>query len=217
VFEILDQLGSHIQEFIVSAGYLGILVVMLLEVVFPPIPSELILPYSGFLVSQSKFSFLGVWLTSVLGSVLGALILYYIGQWAGDHVIRGFLQRYGRWLTLSEKDYDRTLQAFDKHGNLIVLFGRLIPIIRSLVSLPAGADHMPLRQFLTYTFIGSGIWNGLLIGAGLVLGENWERVMETVEAYQLLTMIVVAILGMVVAIWRGRSLLQDYRMNRERA
>jgi membrane protein DedA with SNARE-associated domain len=171
---------------------------MFVENVFPPIPSELVMPFAGFLVGRGEMSFVGVWLAGVIGSVLGALILYFIGMWAGDTLVRGFLRRYGKWFTTSEADYDRALRFFERYGSAVVFFGRLIPIVRSLISLPAGADHMPLPRFLLFTALGSAIWSGALAYAGVVLGENWEQVIEFVDDYQSLTIVVLAVIAVLL-------------------
>jgi membrane protein DedA with SNARE-associated domain len=204
MLEFLEQLGEHIREFIESVGYVGVALMMLLENVFPPIPSELVLPYAGFLVSDGEFNFVGVWIASQVGAVGGAVILYYVGKFGSDTLARRFLAKYGRWFGVSMADYDRSLLFFDKYGEVIILGGRLIPIVRSLISLPAGADHMPLRKFLTYTAIGTGIWNFILIFAGMQLGENWERVIGVVEQYQ---KVVIVLVVLAVAAFIGYRLM----------
>jgi membrane protein DedA with SNARE-associated domain len=209
--DFLHELGTHIQNFMVDAGYPAIFLLMVLEVVFPPIPSELVLPYAGFLVGQDKMNFVGVWVSSQLGAVAGALLLYYIGQLASDHMIRGFLQKRGRWIGISENDYDRTLRVFQRYGEIIILGGRLIPIIRSLVSIPAGADHMPMRKFLLYTVIGTGIWNFILVFAGMQLGENWGKVEDLVTQYQKAVIVVGSLVIVVFLVWWVRRMMQMWR------
>jgi membrane protein DedA with SNARE-associated domain len=200
--ELLQQLATLIQDIIRTISYPGIALVMFAENVFPPIPSELVMPFAGFLAATDpNFTFLGVWIAGVIGSVAGAIVLYYIGLWAGDTVIRRILRRYGALLTVSEADYDRALRLFDKYGNIIVFVGRLIPIIRSIISIPAGADHMPLGRFLLYTTLGSAIWSGALAYAGMVLGENWEEVIGFVEQYQDVVVVVAVVLGVLFVGW----------------
>jgi membrane protein DedA with SNARE-associated domain len=196
--QILEQLGEFIQSLILQLGYPGIAIIMFVENVFPPIPSELVMPFAGFLVGRGEMSFVGVWLAGVIGSVLGAVVLYYIGMFAGDVVLRRFLRRYGKWFMTSEADYDRALRFFARYGNAVVFFGRLIPIVRSLISLPAGADHMPLPRFLLFTTLGAAIWSGVLAYAGVVLGENWAEVIEFVDRYQTLTLVVFAVIAVVL-------------------
>ena len=211
--QLLEQFSSIIQQIVLTIGYPGITLIMITENIFPPIPSELVMPFGGFAVGQGSMSFAGVWIASVIGSVLGALLLYYVGWWAGDSLVRGFLRRYGRLLTLSERDYDRALDFFNKYGAAVIFFGRLIPLVRSLISLPAGADHMPLPKFLLLTSLGSGIWNGVLIYAGLLLGENWHAVIDFMQSYQNIVVIAFAAVAVPAVVWfifarlRGRSRL----------
>ena len=210
---LLDQLASFIQDLILALGYPGVGLIMLVENVFPPLPSELVMPFAGFVVGQGKLSFLGVWVAGTIGSVLGAVVLYYIGMALGDTVVRRFLRRYGRWITVSEADYDRALKFFAKYGPGIVFFGRLLPLVRSLISLPAGAQKMPLPKFLLYTTFGSAIWSGLLGYAGLLLGENWEAVTLLIEQYQELTVIALAVVLIIIMVWminRGLRSRTDY-------
>lgn len=209
--QILEQIAEIVQSLILQLGYPGIAAVMFIENVFPPIPSEVVMPFAGLLVGRGELNFVGVWLAGTLGSALGGLVLYYVGWWGGDTVIRGILRRYGKWLGIPESDYDRALKVFNRFGTPAVFFGRLIPIVRSLISLPAGADHMPLPRFLLFTTAGSAIWSGVLAYAGMVLGENWEEVIGFIDQYQTLTMIVLVILAvLIVGGWiyyklRGRS------------
>jgi membrane protein DedA with SNARE-associated domain len=171
---------------------------MFLENVFPPIPSEVVMPFAGFLVGRGELNFIGIWIAGTIGSVLGAIILYYIGMWVGDAVVRNFLRRYGKWIMTSEGDYDRALRIFEKYGNAVVFFGRLIPLVRSIISIPAGANHMPLPRFLLFTTLGAAIWSGVLGYAGVVLGENWEQIIDLVDQYQDITVIVLVVLVVLV-------------------
>lgn len=195
---LLDQIAEIIQQLILTLGYPGVALVMFTENVFPPIPSELVMPFAGFVAGQpdSQLSFVGVWLAGVIGSVAGAIVLYYVGMFLGDSVVRRILRRWGRLLTVSEADYDRALRFFAKYGSVVVFFGRLIPIIRSIISIPAGANHMPMPQFLLFTTIGAAIWGFALTYAGLLLGENWHQVTDFIEQYQ----DVVLVVGVVVAV-----------------
>jgi membrane protein DedA with SNARE-associated domain len=181
---IIDQIATFIQQVVQSLGYPGLGAVMFLENIFPPIPSELIMPFSGFLVGRGEFSFVGVWVASTVGSVLGALALYGLGRWLGEAVIRSILRRWGNLLTVHESDYDRALRYFQRYGDAIIFFGRLIPLVRSIVSIPAGANKMPLPKFIAWTTLGSALWNGVLAFAGMELGANWEQVIHFIEQYQ---------------------------------
>jgi len=217
--EILDKLSILIEDIIAALGYPGITLVMFLENIFPPIPSEIVMPFAGFLVADNgEMTFPGIVIAGTLGSVLGALVIYYVGVWADDLVIRRFVRRYGRYFTVSEQDLDRALSFFDRYGEAIVFFGRLIPIIRSLISLPAGMKRMPLRRFLLFTALGTAIWTALLSAAGVILKENWEDILTFIDTYQMVTLVVVgaAVLVLVIrrywSVWTHRShldLLQD--------
>lgn len=159
-----------------SMGYFGIVFLMFLENVFPPIPSELIMPLAGFTPAQGKLSFIAVVLAGMTGSVLGALPLYYAGKLVGEQRLKTFADRYGKWLTVSGKDIEKSKSWFDKHGGKAVFFCRLVPGIRSLISLPAGMAAMPLPLFLLYSALGTGLWAGALAFAGKMLGNNYSKV-----------------------------------------
>lgn len=195
--QLLERIGEFVQSLILQLGYPGVGIVMFLENVFPPIPSEVVMPFAGFLVGRGELNFVGIWIAGTIGSVLGAVILYYIGMWVGDAVVRNFLRRYGKWIMTSESDYDRALHIFEKYGNAVVFFGRLIPLVRSIISIPAGANHMPLSRFLLFTTLGAAIWSGALAYAGVMLGENWEQIIDTVDHYQDITVVVLVIAVMV--------------------
>jgi membrane protein DedA with SNARE-associated domain len=203
--EILDQLSEIITDVIDAMGYVGIALIMLIENLFPPIPSELVMPFAGFLVAEGRFSFVGVVAAGTVGAVLGALALYWLGAWAGEPLVRQFLRRYGRFVGVSEQELDQSLAAFGKRGEIMVFAGRLIPLIRSLISIPAGMNHMPMGRFLLFTTLGSAIWNIALTYAGYVLGQNWESVLDFISQYQRATLVV---LGLLFALWVGRKLLQ---------
>ncbi len=216
--QLIDGLKNWIAEVINTLGYWGIVLIMALENIFPPIPSELVLPFAGFLAvcggdavpcEQAPFTLLGVILAGTVGSVLGAVVLYYLGLWADERVIRNFVRRFGRWLLLSEKDLDQALDYFSRYGEAVVFFGRLIPLVRSLVSIPAGMQRMPLGKFLLFTALGTGFWSALLASAGYWLGANWEQVLGVIERYQ---SVVLVLIGLGVLYFLYQKLIQP-RMN----
>lgn len=182
--EVLERMRLWIEAAVAFLGYPGIVLVMALENIFPPIPSELVMPFAGFLVADGQYSFVGVVVAGTLGSVLGALVLYYFGRWSDERLVRRFVRRYGRFLGVSEKDLDTALGYFARYGEAIVFFGRLIPLVRSLISIPAGMQRMPLRTFLAYTVLGTTLWCAALGYAGLLLGENWAAVLGFIKQYQ---------------------------------
>ena len=161
-----------------STGYFGIVCLMFLENVFPPIPSEVIMPLAGFLVAEEKQNFAGVVIAGMVGSVLGALPLYYAGYLLGEERLKAFVDKHGRWLTISRDDLERAKKWFDQHGKLAVLICRLVPGIRSLISIPAGIAKMNMAAFLFYSSVGAGIWTALLAYAGYILGAKFETVGE---------------------------------------
>ena len=161
-----------------SLGYWGIGLLMFLENLFPPIPSELIMPLAGFTVAQGKLNFGLVVLAGVLGTVLGALPWYYAGQILGEQRLKKLADKYGRWLTISSKDIDKAKRWFDRRGGQAVFICRLVPGVRTLISLPAGISRMPIVPFLLYSTLGTFLWVGLLTYAGYALGDNYELVDE---------------------------------------
>ncbi len=161
-----------------SLGYLGIGLLMFLENLFPPIPSELIMPLAGFTVSQGKMNFQYAVLAGVVGTLLGALPWYYAGFYIGEERLRSLADRYGRWLGLSGKDIDRANRWFYRHGTKAVLLCRLVPGVRTIISLPAGMGGMKLMPFLVYSAIGTTLWVGALTYAGYLLGEQYDKVDE---------------------------------------
>jgi membrane protein DedA with SNARE-associated domain len=195
--EILEQIHLWLEQIIITFGYPGIVIVMFLECLFPPIPSELLMPFAGFLASQGHFSFSGILLAGTAGSLLGALALYYLGHYVGEPLIRTFLRRYGRYLLVTERDFNRSLDFFERYSESIVFLGRFIPLIRSLISIPAGINRMPMSRFVLFTALGSGLWNGLMSYIGVILGENWTKLLVFVKQYELFmltALVVVAVL-----------------------
>ena len=157
-------------------SYAGIIFLMVLENVFPPIPSELIMPLAGFISTQGELSLPWVILAGTAGSVLGAIPLYYLGHRVGEERMKRWARRHGRWIGLSVKDLDKSKAWFERHGGKTVLLCRIIPGIRSLISIPAGFARMNFGVFLIYTTIGSAAWSGVLAAAGRALGSNYEKV-----------------------------------------
>jgi membrane protein DedA with SNARE-associated domain len=172
----LTGLAGLITDIIAALGPIGVGVLVALETVFPPIPSELILPLSGYLASRGRMSLAAVVIGATLGSLAGALALYWAGAALGQKRLRRLAERTP---LVEVDDLERAEGWFDRHGGLAVLIGRVIPVVRSLVSVPAGVERMPLWRFVLYTIIGSGVYNLVLIGLGYVLGSRWQ----TVEQY----------------------------------
>ena len=165
-------------ELIESSGYLGIVALMFLENLFPPIPSELIMPSAGFQASQGSLSLAGVMLAGSSGSLLGALFWYLVGRYAGEDRLKSWAARHGRWLTLTPGDVDKADDWFDRHNAAAVFFGRLLPTIRTLISIPAGLFEMRLGPFLFYSALGTGLWSAALATAGYLLADKYHAVSD---------------------------------------
>lgn len=176
-----------------SWGYIGVFALMVGENVFPPIPSEVIMPLAGFLAGNGTLSLTLTIAIGTLGSVLGTLMWYYVGLWYGEERLKRFAARHGRLLTVSPSDIDAARDWFQRHGTMAVFFGRMIPAIRTLISVPAGLARMPMWQFLAYTTVGSALWTGVLTFAGLMLHENYALVADYVDP--LSKLVVVTVVG----------------------
>jgi membrane protein DedA with SNARE-associated domain len=172
-------LGSTLVTFatdvIDAIGVVGVALLIAVESVFPPIPSELVLLLSGFLASDGRFSYPVALAAATVGSVTGAWVLYAIGAFVGEDRMESLLTRVGKPLGFRRKDIDRANDWFERHGSAVVFFGRLVPLVRSLVSLPAGADRMSPARFTLLTGAGSLIWNTVWLSIGFALGDQWEK------------------------------------------
>lgn len=204
--DVLGDAASWVVGIIDALGYVGLALIVALENVFPPIPSELILPLAGFLSAQGRMTFAGAVVASTVGSVVGALALYALGAWLGERRVRALVRDHGRWLMISEEDLDKAEDWFNRHGRTAVLIGRLVPLVRSLISIPAGVAGMPLGAFIAYTTLGSGIWNVLLIGGGRMLGDNWDLVGR--YQHYLGNLVIAALVGAIVWFVGKRLLLR---------
>lgn len=159
-----------------SLGYVGIGLLMFLENLFPPIPSELIMPLAGFTAAQGKMQLFPAIAAGVIGTVLGAFPWYYLGKVVSEERIKGWADRYGKWLGISGADIDKANRWFDRHGKKAVLLCRMVPGVRTLISLPAGINAMPMLPFLLFSTIGTILWVTLLTMTGYFLGNNYELV-----------------------------------------
>lgn len=196
----MGGLAQWIMNVVETLGYLGLAALIALENLFPPLPSELILPLAGFLTGRGEMSFPLAIAAATVGSVSGAVVLYGLGIALGEERLRKWVRAHGRWVLISESDLDRSRDWFDRHGGAAVFFGRLIPGIRSFISIPAGVEKMPLWRFCLLTTTGSALWNTALIAAGWILGDQWHRVRAytSVLEYVVLALLVVA-LGVFIA------------------
>lgn len=188
---ILGNMTEWATSIMDALGYPGLAFLVALENVFPPIPSEIILPLAGFNSSQGTMNvFLAIFAATV-GSVSGALVLYYVGYVFGEARVRWMVNKWGKWLGFKEEDIDSADIWFDRHGGIAVALCRVVPIVRSLISIPAGLRKMPMVTFALYTAAGSLVWNTVLITAGYILGDNWDHVEEYVGILQYVVIAVV--------------------------
>ena len=190
------------EEFILSMmnqfGYIGVFLLIAIENIFPPIPSEVILLFGGFMTTYSELSIIIMIIFATLGSLIGAIILYYIGRLLNKERLKKIISgRIGKILRLKNSDIDKADQWFDTKGNKTVFFCRFIPIVRSLISIPAGMSEMPLGKFFLYTTFGSLIWNSALIVIGALVGEKWESILNIFDTYSHIVLILLIIIFLI--------------------
>ncbi|MBX3000646.1 MAG: DedA family protein [Caldilineaceae bacterium] len=187
-----------IEELIRDMGYIGLAFLMFLDTIFPPIPSETIMPLAGFLSMQEaqSMNFVGAVIAGTFGSVLAAVVLYYLGRVLGIERLKRWSRRYGKWILLDEDEIERGFEWFDRNGKAAVFFTRMIPGLRSLISIPAGANGMSLGVYLLYTIPGTGLWVIALAFVGRALSENYDNVTNVIRwATYATVLIVIAIIG----------------------
>lgn len=172
----MDNINEWVLSIMDMLGYFGVTMMMFLENIFPPIPSELVMPAAGFAAAQGHMQIMMVIIAGTLGSVLGALPLYYLGTKFDEDRLLQATEKYGKWLLVKPEDVTRANSWFNKYGNMVIFFGRMVPGIRSLISIPAGMNHMSLLPFILLTTIGSTIWSALLAYSGYALGTNYDQV-----------------------------------------
>ncbi len=191
---------NWITDVMESYGYLGILLMIALENVFPPIPSEVILTFGGFMTHNTSLTVLGVIVTATLGSVIGAIVLFYIGKLLGAQRLERIVDKYGRILRIKKQDIAKANGWFDKYGYLAVFLCRMVPLIRSLISIPAGMANMRLTPFLLFTTLGSLIWNAILVSVGAAVGDNWHDIVAFMDVYSNIAYAFIAIIIIIVAV-----------------
>ncbi len=184
---------AALADLIARGGYPGIVLLTFLETIFPPLPSELFMPMAGYVALRGTLSLWGVIAAGTLGSLAGAWFWYAVGRAIGLDRARELAARHGRWLTLHPRDIDRGHAWFDRHGGAVVLFGRMVPAIRSVISVPAGVAHMPVTRFLALSALGTVIWTSLLMTAGYRLGADYGRV--AVWAEPMSNLVIVGLIG----------------------
>jgi len=202
--EILQQLVAFFEGLVLSIGYPGIFLVMFAENLIPPIPTDPLLPLAGLLVAEGEMEFLIVWFTAVAGAMSGSLVLYSIGAWADDRVVRRLIDRWGGFIGVDEAGLDRAFALFDRYGAPILLVGRSIPLIRVAVTLVAGMSRMSIPKYLFYASIQSFGTTGIYIGAGYLVGENWREVVNFVQVSPVAAAIIGGVIVMLMGAWWWR-------------
>lgn len=209
--ELIDQIARWLEAVMVAVGYPGIFLVMFMENIFTPIPTEPFMPMAGIMAAQGKFNVLMVWGAATLGAVVGSLLLYGLGKWAGEPVVRRLLRRYGRYVRISEKELDRGISLFNRYGGTLVFIGRWIPMVRPTVSVVAGVCRLSLPVFLVFTTLSSGIVNAFWVGVGYLLGDNWQEILAGLNQYQGVIVPAVAVLAAAAAFFVLRRWLRGRR------
>ncbi|EIO6791875.1 DedA family protein [Listeria monocytogenes] len=188
---------TWITSIMADFGYIGIFVLIMVENLFPPIPSEIILTFGGFMTTVTSLNVVMVIIVATLGSVVGAILLYKVASYFGKERLTKIVLKYGRILRLKESDIERAESFFLKYGSWAVFLCRMIPLIRSLISIPAGMTKMKMSRFLILTTAGSLLWNTVLIGLGAVLGESWNEIVVFMDSFSTIIYSVIAILVVV--------------------
>lgn len=194
---MLELLTGFIIQLISSTGYLGVFVLMTLESALIPIPSEVTMPFAGFLVEQGKLNFWLVVLAGAFGNLIGSLIAYALGFYLEEHVILKYVKKYGKFLLVTEHDYLKGVQLLKKYGDFVAFFSRLLPAVRTFISLPAGLAEMNIWKFSFYTFLGSFIWSAILTYVGVYFGNQWHALEPVYRKFE----IVIAIVLIFSALW----------------
>ncbi|MTD30939.1 DedA family protein [Planomicrobium sp. YIM 101495] len=182
-------------------GYWGIFLLIMLENVFPPIPSEVILTLGGFLTTTTDMTIFGVIAVSTAGSLTGAVVLYGVGRLMDVGRLEKVIDKYGNWLRLKRADLYKADAWFDRYGVWTVFFGRLVPLIRSLISLPAGMSNMKFTLFILFTTLGTIIWNTILVLIGEAVGENSEEILQTLDLYSNIVYVIIALIGIAAVVY----------------
>ncbi|BBW98239.1 DedA family protein [Geobacillus sp. FSL W8-0032] len=198
---------AWITDFMEQFGYIGIFLMIALENIFPPIPSEVILPFGGFMTTYTTLTVPGVIAAATAGSVVGAIVLYGIGRLLSVERLGRIVDRWGGWLRVKTEDIDKANRTFQRYGVWAVFVGRMIPLVRSLISIPAGMAKMNVWLFVWLSVLGTLIWNTILISIGAALGESWGKVSEVIGMYAEVVYVLIAAVIVVGAIrvWKRRQ------------
>lgn len=190
---MLEALAQFTIGFIHTTGYLGIFILMTLESLLIPIPSEATMPFAGFLVSQGTLNFWLVVLTGTIANVVGSIIAYYIGYFLEETVLIGLIKKFGKFILVTHKDYEDASKWFTKYGDKVIFVSRLLPAVRTVISLPAGMFEMNVKKFILYTFAGSLLWSIVLTYIGVTLGKNWDTLGGYFHKFDLVIVVLFAL------------------------
>jgi membrane protein DedA with SNARE-associated domain len=207
---MIENVVTWMTDLMQSLSYLGVMFSVFLETIFPPIPSAFIQPFSGFVASRTNQLLLLTILSATVGTYLGTLPFYLLGIW-GKKFVDSFLKKYGKYLFIEQDEVEKAYEFFEKHGNSVVFFGRLIPVIRTFISFPAGVAKMPFLKFTIYTLLGASIWSAMLATAGYFLGEQWELIIVWITQYE---NVVIILCILVVLIYIGFKVARRIKKKR---
>ncbi|MDO8658331.1 MAG: DedA family protein [Candidatus Levybacteria bacterium] len=207
---MVELLAHYIISLIEATNYVGIFILMFLESALIPIPSEVTMPFGGFLVSQGKLDFWGVVIAGTIANLAGSLLAYYVGYILEETILIGIIKRYGKFILVSVEDYNHARKWFEKYGDKVVFISRILPAVRTVISLPAGAFKMNLKKFIIYTTIGCLIWSIFLTYIGVALGENWNSLEKYFREFQIL----IAVLFILAVLWYINHKLKLLKFNK---
>jgi membrane protein DedA with SNARE-associated domain len=188
---ITEILANFFSNIIYEIGYVGVMVLMAMESMIFPVPSEAVMPFTGFLVYEEKFSWIGVFIFSTLGSIIGSSISYLMGLYGG----RAFILKYGKYFLLEKEHLEITEKFFSKYGEITILISRFIPVVRHLISIPAGMARMNFMKFIIFTTIGASAWNMFLAYVGYILKSNWKEIMKYSKVFDLIVILAIFLLS----------------------
>jgi len=210
---LIHFLGNIAMSIINTLGYSGIALAMAIESANIPLPSEIIMPFSGFLVSTGQFTFWGAVLAGTIGGTLGSLASYALGFYGGEKVVRKFIKKYGKYLLIYEYELDEAEHWFKKHGQLVTFTARLLPVIRTFISLPAGISKMEVKKFAFFAALGTFIWCIPLTYLGKILGDNWNTLGQYFHKFD----IAIVVLGLLVVTWYVYHKLKKHAQHQKKA
>ena len=201
----VEAVAHFVIQLISTLGYPGVVLAMAIESALVPLPSEIIMPFSGYLVSTGRFNFWLVVFAGALGNLLGSILAYAIGYWGQERVVRGLVRRYGKFILVSEHELDQSMHLLNRYGDLVVCGTRMLPAVRTVISLPCGMARLPFVRFCVLTFVGSAVWSALLAYVGWVLGENWDTLGPIFHGADAVIVAVILVLVVLYVVYKLRQ------------